>query len=138
MNIEIFALCDYAEVLAGKLVIVGPFDAIRAKKVPIIHHICTLAIRIRFGRSEYGKHPFHLNIVDLDGGRIVPELKGAINVQEGSELRSRAVDMSIRIPNLQIKEFGEYTLTFNVDNKELFTMPLRVVDLEAPEEKSEE
>ena len=48
MNIEAFLLCDAATGHQGKLNVLGAFDTIYAKQLPVIHPACAIALRIRF------------------------------------------------------------------------------------------
>ncbi|MGC2353423.1 MAG: hypothetical protein WA496_08510, partial [Candidatus Udaeobacter sp.] len=64
MKVEIFTLCDAATVDAGgKLSILGSFDRLNAREVPVIHPQCSLAIKLRFERVEEGKKRFRISFV---------------------------------------------------------------------------
>ena len=52
MNVELFVLCDAATDYQGKLNILGTFDAIRAKEMPVVYPLCTVALRMRFQKTE--------------------------------------------------------------------------------------
>ena len=63
MDIEIFTLCDYAEAITGKLIIVGAFDTIFANKLPTNFPMCTVTARIRYHSSEGGDTAIQLRIL---------------------------------------------------------------------------
>ncbi len=138
MIAEIFTLCDFAQNMGGKLILIGPFDAIISANVPCIHHTCYVAMRLRFPKSEEGIHEFRLNIFDSDGNRVFPELPGRLNVRVSNGLVDQAVDLAIRIDNLQFPKFGEYALSLALDKREERSVPVRVIPMPSPEiEKSE-
>lgn len=132
MNVEIFTLCDYSQVMGRKLVVVGPFDTVHAVRVPAVHSSCSLAMRIRFERSEDGDHPFRLNIYDLDGKPVVPELSGTMRVKAPQGHRTHALDISIGIPSLRFERYGEYCVRLTLDNQEKATLPLFVTERKTP------
>ena len=81
MNIEILALCDAATDQQGKLNLLGAFDCIFARQVPVVHPQCSVALRIRFRRIESGAHRIKISFVDEDGKPVVPSLDANVNVQ---------------------------------------------------------
>ena len=66
MDVEAFLLCDAATDQLGKMNVLGAFDAIYAHKAPIVHPQFSVALRIRFSKSESANHPFRLNIINED------------------------------------------------------------------------
>jgi hypothetical protein len=52
MNIEVYSLCDAATNDTGKLNLLGSFDTIRAKDMPVVHPQCSVALRVRFNSIE--------------------------------------------------------------------------------------
>ena len=55
MRVEVFSLCDAATTDGGKLNLLGAFDAIWVKTMPVVHAQCAIALRVRFSRSERGE-----------------------------------------------------------------------------------
>ncbi|MDZ4860151.1 MAG: hypothetical protein SGI88_14325 [Candidatus Hydrogenedentes bacterium] len=128
MDVEIFTLCDFAQNNGGKLVLVGPFDVILSAKAPHVHHACSVALRLRFQKSEEGKHELKLNILDLDGTRIVNELSGELDVKIHPGFLGQAVDIVFQIPNLQLPKFGTYALTLTWDRNHQRSVPFSVIE----------
>jgi hypothetical protein len=73
MQLEIFTLCDAATEHAGKLNIIGTFDALRALEAPIAHPQCAIAGRLRFEQIEEGNHRVSLTFGDEDGNIVMPK-----------------------------------------------------------------
>ena len=64
MDTEILAVCDFAQDMAGKLVIVGVFDTIFAPKLPAVRGTIAIGCRLRFQSSEAGQHSFRLSLLN--------------------------------------------------------------------------
>ena len=73
MQLEIFTLCDAATEYAGKLNIIGTFDALRGFEAPISHPQCAIAGRLRFEQIEEGEHRVMLTFADEDGNIVMPK-----------------------------------------------------------------
>ena len=56
MKVEVFALCDAATESQGKLNLLGTFDRLVAKQLPVVHPACAVAIRLRFDTMEVAAH----------------------------------------------------------------------------------
>lgn len=134
MQVEIFAVCDFACTYGQKLVMSGPFDTIYTAKVPAVHNFCAIATRIRFQKSEEGKHPFKLNILDLDGIKLVPELTGVMDVKISEGQTSGAPNFVINLPNLSFEKFGTYAISLTVDGQEARSIPIHVSQIPRPKE----
>jgi hypothetical protein len=132
MDIEIFSLCDHAQDFQGKLVIVGTFDTIWAKKFPSMHPSCALAARIRFTAEEAGRHALNLLIVDMDGRNIVPPLTGELNVARPRAGDTVTVNFVITIGQLRFQKPGRYSIDFLIDNTRQRSLPLLVNQAQAP------
>lgn len=133
MDVEIFTLCDFARNYGGKLTLIGPFDVIASLEAPFTHHSASVAIRLRFTRSEQSVHPFKLNLIDEDGNHVIPELSGRINPKIRQSFLSQAVDLAFTIPNLSFPKFGRYSLTLTIDNKEVKSLPIVAAQIQKDE-----
>ena len=129
MNIEVYSLCDAATNDTGKLNLLGAFDTIRAKDMPVIHPQCSVALRIRFESIERGGHKFAVNFVDLDGKNIMPPMNGAINVNFPDGQRSGSVNLVLNIQGLKLEKYGEYSIDLAIDGRREGSLPLFVTAL---------
>ena len=126
MNIEVFSLCDAATNDRGKLNILGTFDIIWSKNMPIIHPQCSVALRIRFDSIERGEHKITVNFVDLDGKNIIPPLSGAINVSFPDGQSSGTSNLVLNIQGLKLEKYGEYSIDLAIDGRREGSLPLFV------------
>ncbi len=125
MNIECFVLCDAATDSQGKLNILGAFDTLFGKKVPVVHPSCSIALRLRFLKFEEDFHKIRVDIVDEDGKKVViPGIEGELNVKIHESLFSSVVNLVFNLQHLKFERFGEYSLVLSVDGKQLGQLPL--------------
>ena len=130
MNIEIAAICDAATAndVGGRLNILGAFDRIFAK-FPLVIPQCSAAFRLRYQRSEAGTHQLSLSIEDVVGHPIVPPMQSEIEllpVVQGFD--TAAMNMVLNMQRLQFKRPDKYIVRLVVDNEELATLPLYILE----------
>ena len=131
MNIEVFSLCDAATNDRGKLNILGTFDMIWAKSIPVIHPQCAVALRMRFDSIERGDHKIAVNFVDLDGKNIIPPMNGPINVNFPDGQRSGSANLVLNIQGLKLEKYGEYSIDLAIDGRREGSLPLLVLQLKS-------
>jgi hypothetical protein len=126
MKVEVFALCDAATENQGKLNILGTFDRLIAKQLPVVHPSCAVAIRLRFDTMEATAHQVRILMVDADGKAIFDGMNAAIHPRIPNELSSVAVNLIMHIQRLKFEAFVEYALHLEVDHQIVATLPLTV------------
>ncbi len=124
MHVEVFSLCDAATEYAGKLNILGAFDTLWAKEVPVVHPQCAIALRVRFSRAEQGEHKIVIDFVDLDGRHLIPPAEGTIKIQFADDRISAAVNFVFHLQQLKLDRYGEYSIRLIVDGREEAALPL--------------
>ena len=124
MKIELFAMCDAATDSGGKLNILGAFDTIGAAKVPAVHPRCAIVVKIRFERIERGEHRLKLNIIDQDGGFIIPPLEAPLAVSFPDAQPSATAQLILDLHNLKFAKFGEFSIDLAVDGRQEASIPL--------------
>jgi hypothetical protein len=129
MNIEAFLLCDCATDSAGKLNVLGAFDSIYAKTVPVVHPACTLAARVRFSKIEEGEHKIRVDIIDADGKAVVPRLDGKISVQIRGETDSAVTNLILNLQRIKLERYGEYRIDLAIDGELRGSLPFNVREL---------
>ena len=119
MQIEIFTLCDNAQVYAGKAVVIGAFNQIKVQKLPVMIPSLTLAVRVSFDKTEAGDKTFYFDIKNPDGTPLVPELCCETKQQEqlGKHDSLISYDMNIVFGNLSLNQAGGYTINMKHENK---------------------
>jgi len=127
MKVEIFTLCDAATLdAAGKLNILGSFDRLNAREVPIVHPHCTLAIKLRFERVEEGQKRLRIAFVDQDGAAIMQNLDVTTEVRFQADDPSTTVSVALNIQQLRLPRFDEYSIDLAVDGRQEASIPLFV------------
>lgn len=129
MEIEAFLLCDCATDQGGKLNILGAFDGIYAKELPVTHPACSIAARIRFEHIEAGDHAARLNIIDQDGNAVGPKLQGTISVRPRAAADSVVVNLILNIQRLKFEKFGRYRIDLAVDGRLAASLSFAVKEL---------
>lgn len=133
MEIETFLICDAATDQAGKLNILGAFDAIGAPGVPVIHPQLAVVLRIRFKKSESANHPFRINVIDEDGKSILPRpLDGNLNVQIRDADESAVVNLIVNMRDTKFERFGRYSVDLTMDGKQRGSLPLHLRQSQRP------
>jgi hypothetical protein len=126
MEIELFALADYAADQAGKLTIVGIFDTILGGVSPVVHPRCTVAIKLRFEKMEEGTKHLRLTLTDADGQLALPSIEIPMEVQMADDQHTITRQVVANFDNLKFEEFGEYSFDLAVDEMHEASIPLFV------------
>ncbi|MFH0922251.1 MAG: hypothetical protein V1913_18050 [Fibrobacterota bacterium] len=124
MEIEIFSLCDFAQDMGGKLVVIGTFDTLWAASFPYAHPMCSIATRIRFDRAESGKHSLKLFIVDQDGRNVLPPFDAMLEVAVPPNNDYSTTNFCINITPLALPKEGRYSIDFVLDGKRERSLPV--------------
>jgi hypothetical protein len=126
MKLEAFLLCDAATDTMGKLNVLGAFDRVFLKAVPALYQGCTVAMRLRFNRSEVGVHRFEIRFVDQDGRDVIKALNGEVEVNFSSDATSGAMNFVLNIVRVTFPYFGDYQVDLQVDGQPMASLPLVV------------
>ncbi len=130
MNVEAFAICDYAQDALGKLTIVGAFDALNVKEFPAVHPLMCIAARIRFPVYELGNHAIRVDIRNAEGEALVPPLEGGLTVN-GIGADSACANLTLNLMNVQWTREGTWHVVLSIDGAERAQIPLYVRQLRA-------
>ncbi|MEP7323565.1 MAG: hypothetical protein ABI761_16695 [Saprospiraceae bacterium] len=129
MELEIFTLCDYAQDMKGKFVIVGTFDTIFPKLYPCIHPSCSVALRLRFSEDEQGDHMLKIRIIDNKGNEIVKNIEGKIQVSTPAIGHHATVNFALQLNQLKFEQAGKYAIEFYFDGEWRSGLPLLLSEL---------
>jgi len=110
----------------GKLNILGSFDRLNAREVPIVHPHCTLAIKLRFERVEEGQKRLRIAFVDQDGAAIMQNLDVTTEVRFQGDDPSATISVALNIQQLRLPKFDEYSIDLAVDGRQEASIPLFV------------
>ncbi len=127
MDVEAFLVCDAATDQLGKLNVLGAFDAIMARTAPVVHPQFSVAVRLRFNKSESANHPFRLNIINEDGKSIlVKPIDGNLAVQIQQAEQSVVINLVGNFRDIKFEKFGRYSVDLTMDGKQRGSLPLFV------------
>jgi hypothetical protein len=126
MDVEAFLLCDAATDQQGKLNVLGAFDTVFAKEVPVVHPACAVAARIRFSKVEQGEHTVRICVIDQDGKEVVPKLDGKISVRVAQDVGSAVVNLVLNFQRLKLPAYGEYSIDLAIDGQQKASLPFFV------------
>ena len=126
MKIELFCLCDAATNENGKLNLLGTYDTLRVSALPAVHPYCAVAMRIRFSSMENGPHTVVISIIDEDGSKFIPPLKGAVEVYIPDGETTAAFNFVFNLQQLKFVKAGEYGIDLIIDGKVEGSLPMMV------------
>ena len=126
MNIETFLLCDAATDQFGKLNILGAFDAIYTKEMPMKYPACAIAVRIRFEKIEEGEHKIKICMIDADGNPAGPNFQGGLKVKLPEGVESNSTNFILNVHGLELKAFGKYRIDLAIDGQLQASLPFAV------------
>jgi hypothetical protein len=132
MIIEIISLCDAATDSQGKLNILGTFDTIWTRQVPMVYPQCAVAMRIRFTRIEEGEHRLKINILNEDGKLAMPSLDATIKVVFSHESDSAVTNLILNIQQLKLEKHGQYAIDVAINGRQEASLPLFVREALSP------
>ena len=128
MKAEITALCDAASTSSGKLNILGAFDLIKVEKMPAIHPIAALALRLKASKDEFGTYKFDVKLIDPNEIEILKPVDDEITFK--SEDLFFIQNIVIWLQNLKLESIGLYKFIINIDGKEITNCEFRVSSID--------
>ena len=141
MDTQVSVLCDYAADYQGKLCVQGAFDTLFARQFPVVHPMCSLALRICLVPEDAGDHKLAISIVDENGTPIDQErmpIVGDLHVDlpEGVSFMTRNLIMIFQ--GLRFDKAGSYSVDVTLDGELITRTPLRLIQVptEAPAQQA--
>lgn len=127
MDIQVATLADAAQDYNSKLVVIGTFDTIGSRVLPVVHPAAALALRICFRQADEGNHKLSIRLIDEDGNNTMQPLEAAIDIKlaDGAEFVTR--NMILNFQPLQFKEAGTYAFEISLAGQPLASVPVRVI-----------
>ena len=127
MTLELFCLCDYAAAdSAGRLSIIGMFDSLRFERLPATHNLCAIAAKVRFDNSEAGRKQIKIVFLDPSRNNIIAPMEAALDVIPGQDEPTASAQLAVLISQLKLTSYGQYSLSLEIENKLLASIPLYV------------
>jgi hypothetical protein len=126
MNIHVAVLCDAATDNHGKLNLLGAFDAIFTPQLPLVHPMCSIALRATFDNTEEGSRHLRLNFVDADGQPFMPAIDLPIRVALPEEAHFVTQNFIFTIQPLRFEKPGLYSVDISLDGRQQASIPLLI------------
>ena len=118
MQIEVFTMCNSAQIYEGKMMILGTCNQLAIEKMPTKCQQLMLAIRFACDPSEEAKKiPCSINVFDPNNKPMVQPISldlGEPNVEAGMTSYNFCIDCS----GLLFVEYGLYTICVKVGKEE--------------------
>jgi hypothetical protein len=130
MDIHVATLCDSAVDYNGKLCVIGTFDQIFARQVPVVHPQCSLALRLCFKSGDEGQHKLGIAFVDEDGHPIINRFEPVMEVRLPQENIFITRNIVLNLQGLKFEKAGTHEVQISLDGHLLCSLPLRVVLVE--------
>jgi hypothetical protein len=127
MEIEIIALCDFAQVVNDKLTIIGTFEAIGGPVFPLTQTV-SIGCKLRCSEEEIKEHDLKITATNNQGENIIPPIEGKLSVPKPNYGKPN-VNFSVTMNQVVFKEPGDYLITFYINNKVLKALTLTLVKL---------
>ena len=130
MDIQVATLCDSAMDYNSKLCVLGTFDTIGSRVLPVVHPAAALALRICFRAQDEGTHQLSIRLIDDDGTNSMQPLEAAIEIQlpESADFVTR--NMILNFQPLRFEKAGQFSFEVSINGQILASIPLRVIYVE--------
>ncbi len=130
MDIQVATLCDSAMDYNSKLCVLGTFDTIGSRVLPVVHPAAALALRICFRQADEGSHKLSIRLIDEDGNNSMQPLEAAIDIKlaEGADFVTR--NMILNFQPLRFEKAGLFSFEVSLSGNILASIPLRVIYVE--------
>ncbi len=131
MQIDYVLIADYAEIVAGKLYLMGGgWDVFRAQAVPVPVRMA-VALGVRVGWEETNQPRPVQVVVDHEDGAELARIDGAVNVGRPAHLvpgSSQLTQMAANL-SLNLSQFGGYRVRASggPDKEVSLILPFRLV-----------
>lgn len=128
MELKFALLADHvAELVGGKLVIVGEFDVLWSTQAPVVHGPFFLVARFEARVTEGSEHKLRVALVDEDGKKVIPPSPDVpvlfVTRGPGYPLRGQVV---VHFTSVQFPKFGDYEFHLLIDGRVTAVVPLHV------------
>jgi len=126
MKMLIATICDAAADNQGKLGILGTFDTINARSMPVVIPLCSIALRFMFSKVEEGPHKIKISIIDEDGKPVIKSIEGGMTVRCPDGQISTTGNLVLNVQKLKFEKAGTYSIDVAVDGRQEVNLPLYV------------
>jgi len=138
MKIHAATLADHAEVLGGKLYLMGGgFDTIHARSLPVVHNKLHVVLILEINSAERQRDlKLDIDLVDEDGTQVGPHAEGKLRVGAPASLKPgqpSVIPLHIPFEGTEFPTAGLYSFRVSHGTEELARIP---VSVQVPDAKS--
>ncbi len=127
MNIQVSVFCDAAFEYQNRLCLLGTFDTIETKSLPVVKTACAVAVQLLWNKLEEGQHTVTVKFMDEDGNKTLNEVKASIKVSVPAGAATVATNHIVNIQQLKFNKAGSYQATIYVDDVFVAEIPLYII-----------
>jgi len=125
MVTEVFVMCDGANDSHGKLNILGAFDMIVAGEFPFVHPHCTIALRLRYDRTDGQESTIRLVLQNAAGDAVLTSIDTTVKRAAAANPTASA-NLIVNINALRFEKPDDYSIMLQVDGMPAAIIPLYV------------
>lgn len=127
MTVLLATLCDSAADYQGKLSLLGAFDTLCARELPVVHPQCALALRLNYTLEEAGTHHLSITCYDPENRECLPPFQQQIDVAFPSPFLPFVTrNIVLNMQRVKFERSGLHRFVVQSDGDTLITIPLRV------------
>lgn len=130
MEVSDLILADYATAnQRGKFTLVGAgINEITAKRVPCVHSLMFLLVRLKVTRQDIGGNKITIQLVSEKG--VIFKAECDLNVSSDHKDEEH-VPLPIQLVNLKFDSFGDYNIEVRINGELKQSQNLRIRQLES-------
>jgi hypothetical protein len=137
MQILLATLCDSAADYQGKLSLLGAFDTLCARELPVVHPQCSLAIRICYDPQDAGRHQMRIRCVDPSDQECLPPFDPVVDVAFPSPFLPFVTrNLVLNLQRVKFDRAGLHRFIVEDNGRTLISIPLRVTLYDDPRSAS--
>lgn len=127
MQVLLATLCDSAAEYQGKLSLLGAFDTLCARELPVVHPQCSLALRICYDPPDAGPHQMRIRCVDPAEKECLPPFEPLIDVTFPTPFLPFVTrNLVLNLQRVKFDKAGLYRFLVEDNGRKLISIPLRV------------
>ena len=133
MQVLLATLCDSAADYQGKLSLLGAFDTLCARELPVVHPQCSLAIRICYDPQDAGRHQMRIRCVDPSDQECLPPFEPVVDVSFPSPFLPFVTrNLVLNLQRGKFDRAGLHRFLVEDNGRTLISIPLRVTLYDDP------
>lgn len=133
MQVLLATLCDSAADYQGKLSLLGAFDTLCARELPVVHPQCSLAIRICYDPQDAGRHQMRIRCVDPSDQECLPPFEPVVDVSFPSPFLPFVTrNLVLNLQRVKFDRAGLHRFLVEDNGRTLISIPLRVTLYDDP------